>query len=189
MTSNNNNKKISHKYYAVAILLTWIFAILSIITTWISFEICVVSSEQWVWITISIINSIINSLFIITLGFLVALLICDTRKDYKSRGWLFFVMWLAEIALFALTLSLQNFYDINVEQAIYVVPVVYTLLLIAIAVLGIYFWSRSVFKFTSFFVHKDAVNAFGGDIDNGNNNSEPKSYKSARDEKTGIVSL
>ncbi len=79
------------------------------------------------------------------------------------------------------------------QPAIYVIPAVFTAVMIGVIIVGIYFYSRGKYVFKK--MRKDAAKAFGGKVadmpadDSAIPLSDMAPTKPARDEKTGIVSL
>lgn len=174
------SKKISYKYYKIAMLIVWTLAILCIVATWVGFGVANNASIAFA--------AIVDSFLTLAIVFLAVLLILNERKDYKTRGWMFVGFGAAHLILFVICMALKDSFVYG-SAAVYAIPAIHTVLLVALSAVGIYFWIRNKFTFKSF-AQQDAVAAFGADVEQAKEESEePKPSKPPRDEKTGIVSL
>lgn len=175
--------KVSYKYYKATMLGVWALAILCIVATWVGFAVATKGALAF--------GAIVDTFLSIALIALVVLLALNEREDYKKRAWLFGALTAIHIIFFVLVLGLKDEIAKG-NNGVYALPAIHTIILIAISVVGIYFWIRNKFTFKSF-AQQDAVAAFGGPIEDNtpkaNDSLEPAEPKKARDEKTGIVSL
>lgn len=180
-------RKVSYAFYKGVMLAVWALAILCVIATWVVFSIPNMGAN--------IFGIVVDALLTLVLISLIVLLALNERQDYKKRAWLFAVFTALHLAFFILVIIFRN--QIAEGNAIvYVYPAIHTAILIVISIVGIYFWIRNKFKFKSF-AQQDAIEAFGGPIEEPKApeqpqpvaSLEPEEPKKARDEKTGIVSL
>lgn len=174
---------VPYKYYRCTLVGSWAFAALCVIGTWLAFQIGNPAS-----ITFSLIVDIFLTL---SLGLLTGLLFVSERPDFRKKAWGVLAADIVHLVFFIL-IAIVGMKEEMTDQALYALPAVHTLILIAIVALGIYYYSRGKFVFKNM-AREDAAKAFGGTVEadqttpSDNAPSEPQ--KPARDEKTGIVSL
>lgn len=175
-------KNIPYKWYKFTLLAVWTLAILCIVATWVGF--CVGGAGALAF------GAIVDSFLTLALVLLIVLLFINGREDYKKRSYIFGALTIVHILFFILVLAFSKNIQDNFKSGYFVLPAIHTLLLIAISVVGIYFWIRNKFTFKSL-VKEDAQAAFGGSIDEkpAEKPVQPEEATPARDEKTGIVSL
>ena len=124
------------------------------------------------------------------------MLFLSDRSNFRKKGIAALFATIGHLA-FYIVISILYFQGKiegdETKPIIYLLPSFHTLILVAIVVLGIYFYSRGKYVFKNA-MRKDAAAAFGGEVADETNSTvtlptsdEPK--KPARDEKTGIVSL
>ncbi|XQP54908.1 MAG: hypothetical protein ACOQNV_02110 [Mycoplasmoidaceae bacterium] len=174
--------KVPYKYYKFVMLGVWALAVLCIAATWVGFAVPGKAA-----ICFGAIVDTFLSLFLIALVVLLAL---NVREDYKKRAWLFGALAAVHIIFFILVLGLKD-QIARGNSGVFALPAIHTIILVAISVVGIYFWIRNRFTFKSF-AQQDAVAAFGGAVEEPKapeTPTESNEPKKARDEKTGIVSL
>mgnify|MGYP003297140355 CR=1 FL=1 len=175
-------KNIPYKYYKTVLLGVWALAVLCIVGTWICFTIQNQAALAF--------GLIVDIFLTLAVAAIVTLLFLNGREDYKKRGWIFAAFGVAHLLFFILVVVLRS-KIVEGNTGVYALPAIHTVILIAISVVGIYFWIRNKFTFKSF-AQQDAAAAFGGPIDEPKipeTPVQPEEPKKARDEKTGIVSL
>lgn len=175
-------KNIPYKWYKYTLLGVWSLAILCIVATWVGFAAGGTGAIVF--------GAIVDSFLTLGLVLLIVLLYINGRDDYKKRAYIFGGLCLAHLIFFILVLVFSTKMAENFSAAYFVLPALHTILLIGIAVVGIYFWIRNKFTFKSA-SKEDAAAAFGGPVDEPKKEEpvQPEEVKPARDEKTGIVSL
>lgn len=179
---------VPYKYYRCTLVGSWAFAVLCIIGVWIAFQIGDKASITF--------NTIVSVYLTLTLGTLTTLLFLSDRPDFRKKGWLALLVTLVHTAFWIILIILYKNGQIDSDEtqpSIYVLPAVFTAVMVGVVVVGIYFYSRGKYVFKR--MRKDAAKAFGGKVEDvpADDSAIPLSdvapTKPARDEKTGIVSL
>ncbi len=189
-------KNIPYSFFKSTQLVIWILALLCIAGTWTSFMLGNLSSMAF-----GLVTDILLALTLIT--FSVLMIICG-RPDFQNKAWLVILVTLIHIAFFVViaiiaALNKEEIYDPAKFGPEWVYPTTHTVILVTIAIIGLYLWIRNRFSFKSF-AEKDAIAAFGKPIKEEPNSPDkpsspiseleaPEEPKPARDEKTGIVTL